>query len=293
MVVVDERVLTAVDFDAVGGERHQLARSPTGVAQHHVGGLEERLGVGSRPQQPIGAAAVEEVEMGVELDDHRLGDRLADLVLVGLDSDDAMRAVAHEARAELVEQPARASEVDDRPEPCPQPPPVVAVVELAVLAGGALDGVVDGGHLGEAQRGGMMPATGAARERRRRERGDLHGALDFAGRGADGGHPLLGGVSQPGLVDRAEVDRGPVGAPPRAGRFEVQRQRVPGVAVGVGEPAERLEGEIDDPPGEPPVGGVDAAVADPAVPVGFAGSGQGFQPGQRRHQRPHCLGIET
>ena len=89
MVVVDERVLAAVDLDAVGGERHHLAGAPPGAAQDHVGGAEHR-GC-RRPAAPaVGVGGFEQVELGVKLGDHRLGDGLADLVLVGLLGDDAL-----------------------------------------------------------------------------------------------------------------------------------------------------------------------------------------------------------
>ena len=90
MVVVDKRVLAAVDLDAVGGKRHHLAGAPPGVAQDHVRGAEHRGRVGDRPHPAVGMGGFEQVELGVELGDHRLGDGLADLVLVRLLGDDPL-----------------------------------------------------------------------------------------------------------------------------------------------------------------------------------------------------------
>ena len=60
-----------------------FAGAPPGVAQDPVDGLVHRLQVGGadRPGPP---GRAEQVQVRVELADHRLGQRLAELVLVGV-----------------------------------------------------------------------------------------------------------------------------------------------------------------------------------------------------------------
>ena len=168
----------------------------------------------------------------------------------------------------------------------------MAVVEPAVRAGGALDRLVGGGHLREAHAGDLLAASGTARQGERCERGHLHGALDLAGRGSDGDHPVLGGRSQPLLADRGEVDHRPVGAPLRPWCLEVERQRVPGVPLGVGDPAELLEGQVDDPPRHAAVGVGDPWAADALAPLAERGRRQRVQAGERPHEATAGEGID-
>jgi hypothetical protein len=90
VVVVDQRVLPVLNFQAVLGQRHQLTGTAAGVAQDLVGRLEQLRGRRRRPGVAVGAVGAQQVQVGVELGDHRLGDCLADLLLVGLTTPDRL-----------------------------------------------------------------------------------------------------------------------------------------------------------------------------------------------------------
>ena len=87
LVVVVNQVVLAVDhLDAAGLQADYLAGAPSGVAQDLVDHLVHQLQVG-RGDRPGPPGRAEQVQAGVELADHRLGQGLAQLVLVGVVAD--------------------------------------------------------------------------------------------------------------------------------------------------------------------------------------------------------------
>ncbi|MFB7170657.1 hypothetical protein ACFCYM_07495 [Streptomyces sp. NPDC056254] len=72
-------------LQAVKGQRNDFQGPASGVPEQDVQGAVHQLEVfGGEGALSAGPALSEEVEVGVELADHRFGDRFADLVLVGL-----------------------------------------------------------------------------------------------------------------------------------------------------------------------------------------------------------------
>ena len=111
VVVIDQVVLAAGHLDAAGPQADYLAGAPPGVAQDLVDHLVHLLQVGSgdRPGPP---GRAEQVQAGVELADHHLGQGLAELVLVGVLADPVpgrgAERVGHRAH-----QPAGTAMLDD------------------------------------------------------------------------------------------------------------------------------------------------------------------------------------
>jgi hypothetical protein len=72
VVVIDQVVLAVDDIDAADPQPHHFPRTPAGVAQDPVDGLLHLLQVGGGDRAgPAGRA--EQLQLGVELADHRLG----------------------------------------------------------------------------------------------------------------------------------------------------------------------------------------------------------------------------
>jgi hypothetical protein len=111
--VSNERHVAALGFQAVAGQRGYFFGSPACVAQHHVDRLIHRLQVFGREHPgPGGIATAQQVQVGVELADHLLRDRLADLVLVGLGRRDLVcGGVTGERPGQRVEEAGAATEV--------------------------------------------------------------------------------------------------------------------------------------------------------------------------------------
>ena len=111
VVVIDQVVLAADHLDAAGAQADHLAGAPPGVAQDLVDRLVHQLqaGGGDRPGPP---GRAEQVQMGVELADHHVGQGLAELVLVGVVVDPVPGRGAERAGHRL-HQPAGPAVFDD------------------------------------------------------------------------------------------------------------------------------------------------------------------------------------
>jgi len=100
------------DFQAVRVQADHLAGASSGVAQDPVDGLLHGLQVGGR-DRPGPAGGAEQVQVGVELTDHRVRQRLAELVLVGLGADPDLAAGRPEGVRHVRHQPGDAAVLDD------------------------------------------------------------------------------------------------------------------------------------------------------------------------------------
>lgn len=148
----------------------------------------------------------------------------------------------------------------------------MSVVEPDVPPSRGLDDFVGDGRLGEADRSDLLPATGSSCQRDRDERRRRHGALDLAAFGPMvATQCLVGRVTQPHLADRGEVDGCKARASAGTRRFEIERERVPGVPLRMGDSAELFEGKVDDAQRQ-------AAVGGGGTPLSRAGAGRRAAP---------------
>jgi hypothetical protein len=161
VVVIDQVVLAVDDLQAVEVQADHLAGAPPGVAQDPVGGMVHRLQVGGadRPGPPGWA---EPVQVRIELGDHRIGQRLADLVLVGVAAD-PVAARGAERIGHRGHQPAGPAVLDDLAELVEHQVAVRGGIQDAVGSPLGADGVDDGGEVAGAEAGWVGPAGGGQR----------------------------------------------------------------------------------------------------------------------------------
>ena len=220
VVVVDQVVLAADDLDAAGAQADDLAGAPPGVAQDLVDHLVHQLqvGGGDRPGPP---GRAEQVQAGVELADHHLGQGLAHLVLVGVAADPVPGRGA-ERPGHRLHQPAGPAILDDLAELVDHQVAVAGGVRAAVGAPLRADRVEDAGEVPGAETG-RLDAPG----RDQGMRGGPAGAQRLpqplqirAGRA----NPVLDDLPQPGNFDHPRVDH-PLGGRPAAGGVDTQVQQ--------------------------------------------------------------------
>ena len=161
VVVVDQVVLAVDDLEAVDVQADHLAGAPPGVAQDPVDGLVHRLQVGGA-DRPGPAGRAEQVQVRVELADHRVGQGLAQLVLVGVVAD-PVPAGGAERVGHRGHQPAGAAVLDDLAELVEHQVAVRGGIQASVGSPLPADGVDDAGEVAGAEAGRVGPAGGGQR----------------------------------------------------------------------------------------------------------------------------------
>jgi len=161
VVVIDQVVLAVDDLQTVDVQADHLAGAPPGVAQDPVDALVHRLQArGVDRSGPPGRA--EQVQVRIELGDHDLGQRLTQLVLVGVLADPVAVGGA-ERVGHRGHQPVGAAVLDDLAELVEHQVAVRGGVQDAVGSPLPADGVDDAGEVAGAQAGRVGPAGGGQR----------------------------------------------------------------------------------------------------------------------------------
>ena len=227
VVVVDQVVLPVDDLDAAGAQANHFAGTPPGVAQDPVDRLVHQLQVGGG-DCPGPSGRAEQVQAGVELADHCLGQGLAYLVLIRVVAD-PVPAGGPERAGHRGHQPAGAAVLDHLAELVDHQVAVRRRVQAAAGAPLHADRVEDAGEItgAEARRVGA-----AGRDQ------DVGGGLAGAQRlpqplqvGPGAPRPVPGDLPQPRRFDHAEVDHALGGRPAPGGvDLQVEQRHLPHIA---------------------------------------------------------------
>jgi hypothetical protein len=152
------------------------------------------------------SALAEEVEVGVQLADHGLGDGLADLVLVGFLRGDAMgEGVVDGGSGEGGGGAGAAAVVDEREDMAGKGEAITPAGGLAVEFGGRAESVDDRGDVVVAQGGWVVRSRAAGQD----PGGQLDSAQDAGERLGIGtllSRPGMQDLAQPDLSDRPQID---------------------------------------------------------------------------------------
>ncbi len=227
VIVVDQVVLPVYDLDAAGAEGDDLAGAPAGVAQDLVDRLVHQLHAG-RGDRAGPAGRAEQVQAGVKLGDHHLGQGLAGLVFVRVVAD-PVPGCGTERAGHRFHQAAGTAVLDDLAELVGHQVAVRRRVKGAagpVLRG---DRVEDAGEVAGTE-AGRVSVAGQGQGTRCR--------LACAYRlpqplqaGAGGPGPVPDDLPQPGRLDDPQVDHAAGGRPAAGGvDAQVQQGDLPDVA---------------------------------------------------------------
>ncbi|MEV3959245.1 hypothetical protein [Streptomyces albogriseolus] len=207
VVVPDQGDLVVAGLQAVAGQGEDFQGPPAGVSEQDVQRAVHQLQVvGGEGALAAGPPQAEKVEVGVELADHRFGDRLADLVLVSLLFGDAVEGgVTDEGGREVVRGSGAAAVVDQGEEVAGDGHAVVPAGRFAVPFQCRADRVDHGGDVVVAQACGVV----GSRALREGPGGEFH-AAQCAGELVRS-RALLDGpgtqeAAQPRLPDGAQIN---------------------------------------------------------------------------------------